>query len=88
MKNQKQELKNKASKKMEIGKTYQHKNVGTVVKVKGKYYGKCERLEYYQVVVINENNKPLLLPKAKSNEWEEVVIDCDGLVYKLTQKGD
>jgi len=83
---------------LEVGKTYQHKTIGTVVEVRGirptKYVDGIK--QHYRVIVLycdaNATKdvkiyEQLLLPEDKANEWEEVIVDCDGLVYKLTRNG-
>ena len=77
---------NEKTEKLEVGKTYRHKDAGTLIEVRGispiPYYDRVSAA--YDCFLVVEY-KMMQLPIGTENDWEEVVIDCDGLVYELTQ---
>ncbi|OGM01484.1 hypothetical protein A3K72_01650 [Candidatus Woesearchaeota archaeon RBG_13_36_6] len=76
--------------KLKIGKTYRHKKVGTVIEILKEasvLYESGTQL-FYQVKVlmskrVDDVYKILQLSVSEIGNWEEVAVDCDGLVYKL-----
>lgn len=74
---------------LQVGKTYRHKTVGTVMEIRGVspvvYYDRVHGM--YDCFLIHEL-KMMQLPVGKESEWEEVVVDDDGLVYELTPSND
>ena len=81
------------TKKLEIGKTYQHKKAGGVVKVINEHNeGYIVKFPYCDVNARNlqavEFGMGFLLKDKDVNNYKEVVIDSDGLVYQLTFQED
>jgi len=73
--------------KMKIGKTYQNRQFPSgkiVVEITSE-----EKNGYRAKVLIDliseANTDNWLIEKTKTKYWEEVVVDHDGLIYKLSE---